>query len=101
MFSNLGLRRFTQVKKKVLLLKDHPTLGFKGEHVFVKPSFAMSKLIPKRLGVMATDPNYKRYLNVVDKNELQKKQEMRLYHIFVDRLKSIKVKFVRPVSHIN
>jgi len=61
MLSLFGARRFTQVKKKVLLLQDHPTLGFKGELVFVKPSYAMSYLIPKKMGIMSTDRKFGRY----------------------------------------
>ena len=43
--------RFFQVKRtKVLLLKDHPTLGFAGEWVFVKPTFALDDLVVKKIG---------------------------------------------------
>ncbi len=88
-------------RTKVMLLKDVPKLGFEGEKAFVKPSYAISYLVPKKLAVIATDPRYAALEKGIDMEILKEKQEQRLYDIFVERLKNVKLSFNRPVSKIN
>jgi len=58
-------------------------------------------LVPKRLGLIASDPWVEKVLPNIDLKELKVKQENRLYDIFVDKLKSLELIFDRPVSSIN
>ena len=94
--------RFFQVKRtKVLLLKDHPHLGFSGEYVFVKPSYALNTIVRYKLGIITTDPKWKEMEAQVDYELLKEKQKIRLYNIYVEKLLKIVLNYRRPVSQIN
>ena len=94
--------RFFQVKRaKVLLLKDHPHLGFSGEYVFVKPAYALNTIVRKNIGIITTDPRCKEYESKIDQELLKEKQKIRLYNIYVEKLLKIVLNYRRPVSQIN
>lgn len=46
---------------KVILTEDHDTLGAKGDTVEVKNGYGQNFLLPRRLAVVATSSNVKRY----------------------------------------
>ena len=136
-----GLRYFNAKRTKVLLLKDHPRLGFAGEYVFVKPHYALSSLVRYKYGMITTDPRYKMITKetnddgaeilkvnvppgpikrgkfvklskdhdklvptkevIIDLKELEEKQKQRLYRIYIEKLMSIVLVYVRPTSLIN
>lgn len=93
------MRQFTKSVRKVILTKDHPHLGFKGEITFVKPGFAFNDLVPKGYALIYTDPRVKNFTYC--KETLKEKQAIRAMEIFLGRLKNIKMVFVREVSEIN
>lgn len=42
------------------MIDDVPNLGFKGEWAFVKPGYALNKLVPEKKAIFATDEEAKR-----------------------------------------
>ena len=46
MINRIAFMDFTRSYRKILLTKDVPNLGFKGEICFVKPGHAFNKLVP-------------------------------------------------------
>ena len=90
---------FTRAFRKVVLTKDVPNLGFRGETCFVKPGYAFNSLVPRKMAMFATDPAAA--MLSVDPAELQRKQEMRTLELFLNKLKDIKLIFSREVSEIN
>ena len=82
-----------------MLVKDHPTLGFKGEICFVKPGYAFNKLVPEGFAKFYSDPAVKSIMT--DMPELKRKQDMRSLEIFLSKLKEIRLVFNCEVSEIN
>ena len=66
------MRSFTRSVRKILLIKDHPHLGFKGEICFVKPGYAFNNLVPNGYALMYTDRRVKEF--EADAGELTQKQ---------------------------
>jgi ribosomal protein L9 len=73
--TNISTRLFTVRRTKVLILKDHTNLGLQGEFTFVKPSYAMNYLVPKKMALIATDPRLSDVYSTIDQDELKTKQE--------------------------
>lgn len=46
---------------KVILTEDHDRLGIRGDVVDVKPGYGRNYLIPRRMAVVATDSNRRRF----------------------------------------
>merc|ERR1719409_1835860 len=57
-------------KVPVILLKDAPNLGFRGEEVAVRPGYARNFLIPQQLVVYSTHENKALFLKEKDAAEL-------------------------------
>lgn len=68
---SLQKRTFTRAVKKIILTKDWPGLGYKGEICFVKPGYALNLLVPKQIALFYTDPAAQAFKT--DEAELKKK----------------------------
>ena len=90
---------FTRTVRKIVLRKDVPNLGFAGEICFVKPGYALNALVPQKKAYFYTDSAVENFK--VDPVELLRKQNIRSMQIFLDKLKDIKLVFLRDVSEIN
>lgn len=60
---------------KVILLKEHPGVGKKGDIVEVKKGFGTNFLISKNIAVLATKNEIAHYKNLVQSNVKQEGQE--------------------------
>mmetsp|Transcript_40876 Transcript_40876/g.39454 ORF Transcript_40876/g.39454 Transcript_40876/m.39454 type:complete len:178 (-) Transcript_40876:27-560(-) len=87
--------------KKIILTKDVPDLGFRGEIVFVKPGTAFNYLVPTKKALFATDPDAVAFALKVDKEKLKRQQEERLLEVFLSQLKDIRIIFNKDVSELN
>jgi len=57
-------------KVPVILLKDSPNLGYRGEEVSVRPGYARNFLIPQQLVVYSTHENKSEFLKEKDAAEV-------------------------------
>lgn len=100
----MSVRGFKRNRRRVdvILLEDHPKLGYKGQVASVKPGYGRNYLIPKGLAAYAIKENREKYIthedeevSGVDEREL----ELRVY--FDDlrrRLQKITLYFERAPS---
>ena len=79
-------RTFTRSIRKIVLTKDVPNLGFKGEICFVKPGRAFNTLLPREQCIMYTDPAAKIFMKGINTNELALKQQERRLEMFLAKL---------------
>ena len=59
----------------------------------MKPVIAREKLLPRKQGMVSTDRDIGHELAKIDHEMLARKQQQRLYDMYVQKLKSTTVKF--------
>lgn len=87
---------------KVLLVKDHPPLGFEGEVVEIKPGHAIKSLIPKKIAVYNFPGVRKRlYPNISDDELRLKKLRYLEFTRFEQKIQKIHIEIIKTSSFAN
>eukprot|EP00292_Cryptomonas_paramecium_P020054 CAMPEP_0113698616 /NCGR_PEP_ID=MMETSP0038_2-20120614/22811_1 /TAXON_ID=2898 /ORGANISM="Cryptomonas paramecium" /LENGTH=184 /DNA_ID=CAMNT_0000621803 /DNA_START=6 /DNA_END=560 /DNA_ORIENTATION=+ /assembly_acc=CAM_ASM_000170 len=82
-------------KIDAILIKDYPSLGFRGDQVAVKPGYIRNFLYPQKIAVYATEENKAKFLREKTKEELSRiENEIKLAAIR-KRLAKLTISFKR------
>jgi large subunit ribosomal protein L9 len=95
-----GVRGPKQSNRKipVILVKDFPNLGFRGEEVAVRPGYARNFLIPQQVVVYSTIENKADFMKEKDEAELKRVAEIQRVNLLLRRLAKIDLTIKRHVN---
>jgi large subunit ribosomal protein L9 len=95
-----GVRGPKQSNRKipVILVKDFPNLGFRGEEVAVRPGYARNFLIPQQVVVYSTIENKADFMKEKDEAELKRVEEIQRVKLLLRRLAKIDLTIKRHVN---
>ncbi len=76
---------------RVILLKDIPGLGKEGELISVSDGYARNYLIPKKLAILATSKQVKKWQEGVKKEEKLKKEELEKALLLKEKIEALEL----------
>ena len=78
---------------KILLTQDTEKLGKMGEIVNVKDGYARNYIIPRKLGILATEKNIKAAENAAEKRAIRDAKKRENMTALADQLNKLTIKF--------